>query len=98
MYVYMCECECLCVCVSERSQSASREAQCSVRGARDGFAAKGASQCTAVRPRTSDKVTLCSPLSVGVRDRVNGSYKEGRKEGVYVYMCECECVCVRICV
>ena len=35
----------------------------------------------------SDNVTLCSPPSVGVRDRVNGSYKEGRKEGV------CVCVC-----
>ena len=73
---------------SERSQLASREAQCSVRDARDGSAAKGVSQCTGVKPKMSDSVTLCSPLSVGVRDCVNGSYKEGRKEGV--------CVCVQL--
>ena len=58
---------------SERSQSASREAQCNVRDVRDGSTAKGALQYTDVGPRMSDNVTLCSPPSVGVRDRVNGS-------------------------
>ena len=56
------------------------EVQYSVKDARDGSVAKVALQCTDVRTRMSDNVTLCSPV-MGVRDRVNGSFREGRKEG-----------------
>ena len=68
---------------NERSWLASREVQYSVKDARDGSVAKVALQCTDVRTRMSDNVILCSPV-MGVRDRVNGSFKEGRKEGVCV--------------
>ena len=71
---------------NERSRLASREVQYSVKDARDGSVAKVALQCTDVRTKTSDmsdNVTLCSPV-MGVRDRVNGSFREGRKEGVCV--------------
>ena len=88
--------------MNDKSQSASKEVQYNIRGARDGSAAKGGggggSQCTSVRPRMSDNMTLCSPL-VGVRDRVNDSYREGRKVCVCVrtcvHVCVCACVCVR---
>ena len=62
---------------NERSWLASREVQYSIKDARDGSVAKVALQCTDVRTRMSDNVTLCSPV-MGVRDRVNGSFREGR--------------------
>ena len=85
--------------VNKRSQLVSREIQYSVRDARNGSVAKVASWCTDVRPRMSDSVTLCSPV-VGVRDRVNGSYREGRKEGrkVCVHVHVCMYVCMHVCV